>query len=162
MRTGLFPTLLFMAALANPPDVRAQDTPADTADIHTALRAFYFSLSHRDWEAIAGQVLSAKVVAHRPPPDAMVAAEAAAGRAAGLACGESRVTLDGTWAEVSVVRCGGAARGVGASVAPKIVIKLNGKEAQREEYRDVRADRPLPPDLYVTQTYHRADWIPGH
>jgi hypothetical protein len=112
MRTGLFPTLLFMAALANPPGVRGQDTPADTADIHTALRAFYFSLSHRDWEAIAGQVLSAKVVAHRPPPDAMVAAEGAAGRAAGLACGESRVTLDGAWAEASVVRCGGAARGV--------------------------------------------------
>lgn len=112
MRTGLFPTLLFMGALANPRDVRAQDTPADTAGIHTALRAFYFSLSHRDWEAIAGQVLSAKVVAHRPPPDAMVAAEAAAGRAAGLACGESRITRDGSWAEVSVVRCGGTARGV--------------------------------------------------
>jgi len=48
-----------------------------------------------------------------------------------------------------------------AWVAPKVVIKLNGKEVQREEYREVRADRPLPPDLYDTQTYHRADWIQG-
>ena len=47
-------------------------------------------------------------------------------------------------------------------VAPKVVIKLNGKEVQREEYRDVQADRPLPPDLYDTRTYHTADWIDGH
>ena len=46
-----------------------------------------------------------------------------------------------------------------AWVAPRCVIKLNGKEVQREEYRDVRADRPLPPDLYDTETYHKADWI---
>jgi hypothetical protein len=46
-----------------------------------------------------------------------------------------------------------------AWVAPKVVIRLNGKEVQREEYRDVRADRPLPPELYDTRTYHKADWI---
>jgi hypothetical protein len=39
------------------------------------------------------------------------------------------------------------------------VVKLNGKEVQREEYRDVRADRPLPHDLYDTETFHKADWI---
>jgi hypothetical protein len=111
MRSGLRLTLLLMAALPIAPAARAQDAIPDTAGIHTALRAFYYSLSHRDWEAIAGQVLSAKVVAHRPPPDAMVAAEDAAGRAAGFACGESRVTLDGAWAEVSVARCLGTARG---------------------------------------------------
>ena len=46
-----------------------------------------------------------------------------------------------------------------AWVSPKVVIKLNGKEIQREEYRDIRADRPLQPDLYDTETYHKADWI---
>jgi hypothetical protein len=111
MRTGLRLTLLFTGALAATAPARAQDPIADTAGIHAALRAFYYSLGHRDWEAIAGQVLSAKVVAHRPPPDAMVAAEAAEGRAAGLACGESRVMMDGAWAEVSVARCLGTARG---------------------------------------------------
>jgi len=49
-----------------------------------------------------------------------------------------------------------------AWVAPRVVIKLNGKEVQREEYRDVRADRPLPPELYDTRTYHPADWIEAH
>jgi len=44
-------------------------------------------------------------------------------------------------------------------VAPRVVIKLNGKEVQREEYRDIRADAPLQSDLYDTQTYHKADWI---
>ena len=44
-------------------------------------------------------------------------------------------------------------------VAPRVVVKLNGKEVQREECRDVRADRALPPDLYDTRTYHKADWI---
>ena len=44
-------------------------------------------------------------------------------------------------------------------MAPKVVIKLNGKEIQREEYHDVRADTPLQPDLYDMQTYHKAEWI---
>jgi len=26
----------------------------------------------------------------------------------------------------------------------------------------VRADRALPPDLYDTQTYRKADWIDAH
>lgn len=98
MKRGLSNALLCMTALAAAPAAQAQDAPADTAGIHTALRAFYFSLGHRDWEAIAGQVLSAKVVAHRPPPDAMVAGEAAPGRAAGLACGTSRIRVDGACA----------------------------------------------------------------
>jgi hypothetical protein len=44
-------------------------------------------------------------------------------------------------------------------VAPRVVIKLNGKEVQREEYREIRADAPLQSDLYDTQTYHKAEWI---
>jgi hypothetical protein len=46
-----------------------------------------------------------------------------------------------------------------AWVAPRCVIKFNGKEVQREEYRDIRADVQLQPDLYDTETYHKAGWI---
>lgn len=46
-------------------------------------------------------------------------------------------------------------------VAPAVVIKLNGKEVQREEYADIRADVPLPPDLYDTETYREPGWIPA-
>jgi hypothetical protein len=52
------------------------------AQIHTSLRAFYFNLAHQDWEALTADILAAKVVAHRPAPDAMVIA--AADRASGL------------------------------------------------------------------------------
>jgi hypothetical protein len=44
-------------------------------------------------------------------------------------------------------------------VAPRCVIKVNGKEFQREDYRNIRADVQLQPDLYDTETYHRAGWI---
>jgi hypothetical protein len=44
-------------------------------------------------------------------------------------------------------------------VAPRCVIKVNGKEVQREEYRDIRADMSLQPDLYDSETYHKATWI---
>jgi hypothetical protein len=46
-----------------------------------------------------------------------------------------------------------------AWVAPRCVIKVNGKEVQREEYRDIRADVTLQPDLYDPVTWHRAAWI---
>ncbi len=46
-----------------------------------------------------------------------------------------------------------------AWVAPRCVIKVNGKEVQREEYRDIRADVKLQPDLYDTETYHKPEWI---
>jgi hypothetical protein len=46
-------------------------------------------------------------------------------------------------------------------VAPEVVIKVNGKEVQRESYRDIRADVPLQADLYDTETYRKAEWIGG-
>ena len=46
-------------------------------------------------------------------------------------------------------------------VAPEVVIKVDGKEVQREAYRDIRADVALQPDLYDTGTYHKARWIGG-
>jgi hypothetical protein len=44
-------------------------------------------------------------------------------------------------------------------VAPTCVIKVNGKELQREKYRDIRADVKLQPDLYDPVTYHPPKWI---
>ena len=44
-------------------------------------------------------------------------------------------------------------------IAPRCVIKVNGKEAQREEYRDIRANARLQRDLYDPMTYHRPAWI---
>jgi hypothetical protein len=46
-----------------------------------------------------------------------------------------------------------------AWVAPRCVIKVNGKEYQREDYQNIRADVKLQPDLYDAKTYHRAEWI---
>lgn len=46
-------------------------------------------------------------------------------------------------------------------VAPRCVIKVNGKELQREDYRDIKADVKLQSDLYDTETYHPAAWING-
>ena len=47
----------------------------------------------------------------------------------------------------------------GGWVALEVVIKVNGKEVQRETYRDIRADVPLQANLYDTETYHKAEWI---
>jgi hypothetical protein len=84
------------------------------AQIHTSLRAFYLNLAHQDWEALTADILAAKVVAHRPAPEALVlAAPAAPSRSdEPAACSSNRplvdqaiITLDGNWAEVSVPRC---------------------------------------------------------
>ncbi len=107
--------LALAALLAAPAAGFAQQPPAatDTAGIHTTLRAFYFNLAHDDWEAIASDVLSAKVVAHRPVPGALVGAAASSDRGAGAACtSEARASMElavmrreGDWVEVSVPRC---------------------------------------------------------
>jgi len=93
------------------------------AQIHTSLRAFYFNLAHQDWEALTADILAAKVVAHRPAPEALVLAAASAGASslAGepAACTSNQaavvdraiITLDGSWAEVSVPRCTAALAG---------------------------------------------------
>jgi len=89
------------------------------AQIHTSLRAFYFNLAHEDWEALTAHILAAKVVAHRPAPEALVLSAASAGvLSAPAACSstealvdQAAITLDGDWAEVSVPRCTGALAG---------------------------------------------------
>jgi hypothetical protein len=44
-------------------------------------------------------------------------------------------------------------------VETQVVIKVDGKEVQRERYADVKADVALQPDLYDTKTYRKAAWI---
>jgi hypothetical protein len=121
MRAHRAPLALVAVLAAAPGGARAQETAAgiDTAGIHTTLRAFYFNLAHQDWEAIATDVLSAKVVAHRPAPEALLTAAASAHRAAGTACssgatafvGRAVILHDGDWVEAFVPRCTTAATG---------------------------------------------------
>lgn len=116
MRNDLMTRLLLLMALFGPPSgmATAQQSlvasdPA-RAQIHTRLRAFYFNLAHKDWEALTADILAAKVVAHRPAPDGLLAA---AGSHKAFACSADKgpliegasIILDGDWAEVSVPRC---------------------------------------------------------
>src|SRR5215216_1340894 len=63
--------LLAFPARAQQESVR-QD--AAEAQLRTLIRSFYFNLAHHDWEAIAADVLSAKIVASRPIPATLEAA----------------------------------------------------------------------------------------
>ena len=91
------------------------------AQIYASLRGFYFNLAHQDWEALTAEILAAKVVAHRRPPEALLMAPShgsgfSSAAPEGIACSSSAaplvdhatITLDGEWAEVSVPRCGAA------------------------------------------------------
>ena len=116
--------------LASTANLYAQHSPVPPhsarVQIQTTLRAFYFNLAHHDWEALTADILAAKVVAHRPAPQALVIAGNATRRQSpGGSSGSSpvapdpvrcpspatalvdqaAVTLDGDWAEVSVPRC---------------------------------------------------------
>jgi hypothetical protein len=96
------------------------------AQIQSILRAFYFNLAHHDWEALTADILAAKVVAHRPAPEALVIAgntprrqspggsggssppAVAPSECSSMAIAQvdqATLTLDGDWAEVSVQRC---------------------------------------------------------
>ena len=60
-----------MAAPAATAQQRSQ-VDSTKAQLRTTLRAFYFNLAHQDWEALAADILSAKIVASRPAPEALV------------------------------------------------------------------------------------------
>jgi hypothetical protein len=102
------------ALITSTANLHAQDSPAQPdsarAQIHSTLRAFYFNLAHHDWEALTADILAAKVVAHRPAPEALMISAPGAGSAecasrAAVLVEEATVRLDGDWAEVSVPRC---------------------------------------------------------
>jgi len=139
----------------------AQQTTSDrdSAQIHTTLRAFYFNLAHQDWEAMAADILPAKVVAHRPVPEALVLAATSGPRLpsprrpAGSSpesdelpeCSsestplvdQATITLDGDWAEVSVPRCT-------ASRAGEDEFRLiHFEQRWRFVYIDLEKGRPL-------------------
>lgn len=130
MPTRRAPFALLLVLLISTTAGAAQQVPVPSdsarAQIHTSLRAFYFSLAHRDWEALTAGILPAKVVAHRPTPEALLTAVIPPTRpppthAAGsspaaddrVACPsketalleQATITLDGEWAEVSVPHC---------------------------------------------------------
>jgi hypothetical protein len=44
-------------------------------------------------------------------------------------------------------------------IETEVVIKVDGKEVQRERYADIKADVALQPDLYDTKTYRKPGWI---
>jgi hypothetical protein len=87
--------------------------------IRTALRAFYFSLAHHDWEALTAGILPAKVVAHHPAPPAIVAASRPHERPANCPptiadrVEDAEITIDAGWAAASVARCGAGEIGSG-------------------------------------------------
>jgi hypothetical protein len=90
---------------------RTLSEPAELR-IRSALRAFYFSLAHHDWEALTAGILPAKVVAHHPAPAAIVAASQPHERPAGCPptvaerVEDAEITIDTGWAAASVARCG--------------------------------------------------------
>jgi hypothetical protein len=122
---------LFAALVLSTVTAMAQQPSAEgdsaRAHIHTTLRAFYFNLAHKDWEALTADILAAKVVAHRPAPEVLVAVATSPHRAARpsapgddpMPClatatalvDQATITLDGDWAEVSVPRCTAAQAG---------------------------------------------------
>jgi hypothetical protein len=112
---GLTALVVILATIGTAP-VTVQQPPArpEPAElrIRTALRAFYFSLAHHDWEALTAGILPAKVVAHYPAPPAIMAAplpnqrpvKCAAAIAERVAAAE--ITIDAGWATAAVARCG--------------------------------------------------------
>jgi hypothetical protein len=118
-----------LMGLALPATAQRATVQQDSAEaqLRGVLRSFYFNLAHHDWEAIAADVLSAKVVASRPAPASLQMANrdrARTGRAGGpagepVACssGSSAVVdgaavhIDGDWAGASIPRCGVASAG---------------------------------------------------
>jgi len=59
------PAVLLSLLVVSTAGAAAQGPPVQVdssrAQIHTSLRAFYFSLAHRDWEALTADVLPAKM-----------------------------------------------------------------------------------------------------
>jgi hypothetical protein len=105
-----------LVLLATAPSLAQQPLSDDSArtQIRQTLRAFYFNLSHHDWDAVTADILAAKVVAHRVPPSALLSAERvtpACGARTGPQLDYSTIAVAGEWAEVFVPRCGVALAG---------------------------------------------------
>jgi hypothetical protein len=105
--------------------------------IRTALRAFYFSLAHHDWEALTAGILPAKVVARYPAPPAITAASLPDERPVNCAAAiaerveAAEITIDAGWATAAVARCGAGDIGSG---------EVGANEVGVDEFRFVRFD----------------------
>jgi hypothetical protein len=78
-------------------------------EIRARLRSFYFNLAHNDWEALTADILPAKVVAHRPPPESLLQGLSAAACSSrdSISLEQTVITTDGDWAEAAVPHCSG-------------------------------------------------------
>jgi hypothetical protein len=88
----------------------AAQQDAAPAQLRTVLRAFYFNLSHQDWEAIAADVLPSKILASRPVPANLKSLSASADTSrcpAGSPAllDEAVIQLNADWAAVLVPHC---------------------------------------------------------
>jgi hypothetical protein len=105
-----------LIASALPATAQRESVQQDSAEaqLRGVLRSFYFNLAHHDWEAIAADVLSAKVVASRPAPASLQTATpepASCPSTTSADVARAAVQLDGDWAGVSIPRCGLASGG---------------------------------------------------
>ena len=107
----MFFTAGVLALLSVRPAMAQDPTSTESArsQIRETLRAFYFNLAHNDWEALTADILAAKVVAHRAPPEELLLAQ----REAPVCLGQrgpqleqSTIVLTGEWAEIFVPHCG--------------------------------------------------------
>lgn len=118
--------LLMMSAIPAVAQQRSAELESARPLIHTSLRAFYFNLARQDWVALTADILPAKVVAHRPIPEALVTAHTSRGSVGGVRpvahparcpsegtalVEQATIRLDGDWAEVSVPRCSASPAG---------------------------------------------------
>jgi hypothetical protein len=105
-----------LMALAVPAAAQQPALQVDSArtQIRTTLRSFYFNLAHRDWEALAADILSAKVMASHPVPVSLLSPEGHGTRAeqpdgcrsdATARVEHATITVDGDWARAAVPTC---------------------------------------------------------
>lgn len=118
-RLGVMTGILLLLALTAGAVEAQQRIPGDAApvEIGRTLRAFYFNLAHGDWEAVTADILAAKVVAHRAPPEALAAGHPEMRPCSiekGPQVDHSTIVLAGEWAQVLVPRCGLAVAGADA------------------------------------------------
>jgi hypothetical protein len=113
--------LALLTALPFPATAQEPAALRDSAssEIQATLREFYFNLAHRDWEALASEILPAKVMASHPVPERLLAVADHATRAdSSTACSpdpaarveHATITLVGEWARASVPQCPPATR----------------------------------------------------
>lgn len=114
-------TAVTLLACTIPATAQNSAVPSDSAraELRTTLRAFYFNLAHRDWEALAAQILSAKVMASHPVPEQLLTLATHSTRvdsstdcssAANSRVDHATIALDGDWAGALVPQCPPTAR----------------------------------------------------